>query len=188
MKIEFYGVYYTAEPKILGDCEQKYIQALKDRISYMSQYESNLIVNLTWLEPNDIQLMRWINKHAYPKSTKIYFTGFIDGMSWFFNGDLYRSIEKIDIPMEFIGFHPANWETFLPALMKQYDENELALGTNPEYSFLSYNRKPRVHRFTMINLLIENNLISSKVNDLLGDSFCCITVLCLWFAKFAFQF
>jgi hypothetical protein len=162
MKIEFYGVYYTAEPKVLGEYEQKYIQNLKDRIYDMGQYESNLIVNLTWLEPNDAELIGWINKHAFPKSTKIYFTGFIDGVSWFFSSSLYQLLEKTNIPMEFVGFHPTNWKTFLPILMHQYTEDELALDTNPLYTFLSYNRKPRPHRYTIIKMLIDNNLIDKS--------------------------
>jgi hypothetical protein len=159
MKIEFYGVYYTAEPKTIGEHEQKYIENLKEEIRNTSQYESNLIVNLTWLDPKDDKLIFWINKNAFPKSTKLYFTGFVDGMNWFISTDIYRQLENMKIPIEFIGFAPVSWKSFIPSLMNHYNEQEVELDPNVKYSFLSYNRKPRPHRYTITKMLIDNNLI-----------------------------
>jgi hypothetical protein len=156
--IEFYGSYYIADPQILGDYEKKYIENLKAEIENSSIYESNLIINLTWLNPNDSNLILWINKNAVPKSTKIYFTGFIDGMSWFTHTSTYQQLVEMKIPIELVGFSPTNWKSFIPSLMESYSDNDLQLDKDIQYTFLSYNRKPRPHRQTIIRMLIDNNL------------------------------
>jgi len=159
MKVEFYGSFYTAEPHIIGDSEQKFIEKLKQEILATSTYESNLILNLTWLEPNDPNLIPWLNRNAVSKSTKIYVVGLVDGMHWFTMTDNYKDLMGMNPVIEFIGFHLDHWVSILPGLMNPYSETELQLDQNPTYSFLAYNRKSRPHRYTITKMLIDNNLI-----------------------------
>ena len=159
MKVEFYGSFYTAEPKVIGEQEQAFIEELKQNILANSVYQSNLIINLTWLEPNDANLIPWLNKNAVPKSTKIYVVGLVDGMYWFTLTENYKHLMDMNPIIEFIGFHPNNWVSILPNLMTPYSETELQLYQNPMYAFLAYNRKSRPHRYTITKMLIDNNLI-----------------------------
>lgn len=159
MKVEFYGSFYTAEPHIIGEYEQKFIEKLKQEILATSAYESNLIINLTWLEPNDPNVIPWLNRNAIPKSTKLYVVGLVDGMHWFTQTKTFHDLQEMKSIMEFIGFSPNNWRSFIPSLMNQYSVEELALDNDPTYAYLAYNRKSRPHRYTITKLLIDNNLI-----------------------------
>lgn len=159
MKVEIYGSFYTAEPHIIGEHEQKFIEKLKQDILKNSQYQSNLIINLTWLEPNDANLIPWLNKNAVPKSTKIYIVGLIDGMHWFTECKNYHDLVSMKSVMELIGFHPDNWVSIFPPLMRPYTENELTLNEIPKHTFLAYNRKSKPHRYTITKMIIDNNLI-----------------------------
>lgn len=158
MNIEFYGRFYTSTPLVIGELEKHCIENLKQQIINTSKFERNLIVNCTWINVDETDFVQWFRNHHIFGKTKVYFTAFIDGLEWFVNSKHVQFIRKFNCPVEFIGFHPDNWYSFLPALLKNYTDEEIKL-ENIKNLYISLNRKPRSHRQKLVELLIQNNLI-----------------------------
>lgn len=158
MKIEFYGRFYTSPPPTIGLMERHCIENLKKQINNSSKFEVNLIVNCTWIDPDETQFILWFKQQHIFGKTKVYFTGLIDGIEWFTRSKHVEFISTFNCPIEFIGFSLDNWCSFLPCLLKQYSGDEIKL-ENIKNLYISLNRKPRPHRQKLISLLIENNLL-----------------------------
>ncbi len=161
MIIETYGNFYMADPKSIGENEHKSIENLKQRILKNSQYQSNLIINLTWFDCNKAEeLLLWINKHKIENSTKIYLTAYVDGGHWFTEMPVYQDLINLGCIIEFDGFSPTSWNTWIPGWMHEYSISDVTLNQNPQYTFLSYNRKPKYHRKELVQKIIDNNLLN----------------------------
>ena len=156
--IKEYGYRYTATQSI-ADHEHNWLEKFKIELS-ANEYQTNLLINLTWLEPKDPNLLQWI-KDNIEGSTKIWLAGTVDGTEWFTHTLLYADIIALNYPLEFAGFSPTQWSSWMPKWLmenKQYTDNELQLNKNFSNVYLSYNRKPRPHRERLVNQLIDNNL------------------------------
>lgn len=156
MNIEFYGRFYTSPPPTIGLMERKCIENLKLHIEQTSNFDCNIIINLTWIEVE--KLIPWIKEKIIPGKTKVYFTGFIDGVEWFTNSAPVLFLLKNQCVIEYFGFHIENWYSFLPCVLKKYTDEEIALD-NIKNLYVSLNRKPTEHRQKLVSLLIKNNLI-----------------------------
>ena len=160
MIIETYGNFYLEDPQSLRQAEQNCFEAVKTRVANESKYQCNLIVNLTWFHTDDLSkredFLSWVNKHSVPKSTKIYFTAFIDSVTFRYS-DYFEEVERLGHDISFEGFGE-NWYSLFPSWLKKYDNKEILLNPRPRWHYLSYNRKPRTHRTELIKSLIDQNI------------------------------
>lgn len=160
MIIETYGHFYTCDPKCIGENEYKSIEKLKRHISETSTYQSNLIINLTWFDRDKTtELLSWIDRYKIENSTKIYLTAYVDGAYWFTREPIYEQLIYLGYSVEIEGFGPNNWYSWIPSWMQDYSLDELSLHPSPQYTFLSYNRKPKYHRKELVQSIIDNDLL-----------------------------
>ena len=159
MIVDFYGTFYDKDPKVLGNTERKCIDFLTNNIKSNSTYHSNLIINCTWLDPEDTNLVPWVKQHLIPNSTKLYIVALIDNMHWFTVGKTMNILKGLGCDVEYYGFHIDNWYSFFPSILKKYEQSDVHLDENPNYLYLSYNRKPSTHRISLVKKLVDNQLI-----------------------------
>lgn len=160
MNIETKGNFYTTEPAYLMQGEHSLIERLKNKILATSEYKNNLILNMTWLNCNDTDIWNWFKQYDH-NDTQIFLTAYIDGIEWFLKTELYKFISESGFKITIDGFGPNNWHSFLLDSLYKYNEAELELSHSPDYTYLSYNRKPRHHRENLVRQLIDNELLSN---------------------------
>lgn len=158
MKIEFYGRFYTSPPPKIGVLEKHCVDNLKLEITNTSNFEYNIIINLTWIEIEKGHLIEWLKERIVPYKTKVYFIGLIDGIEWFTRSIVITFLIKNNCIFDYYGFSISNWHSFLPCILKKYNDDEIVL-QNIKNLYVSLNRKPTQHRQKLVSLLIENNLI-----------------------------
>lgn len=164
MIIEIFGNFYTQDPMSLRNAERKCVNLVKDRIVKESNYQSNLIVNLTWFWHNDESFVKsfieWVNQYSIQGSTKIYFVAFIDIVLSFRESEFFKQIQEMGHDISFEGFGE-NWYTFFPSYINRYDLDDIKLNPNFTYKYLCYNRKPSTHRVNFVTKLRDNNILKS---------------------------
>jgi len=157
--IKEYGRRYSATPLSIGENEHNWLERFKTKLS-TNEYDTNLLINLTWLEPKDPDLLQWITSNIQG-STKIWLAGTVDGTEWFIHTELYATILTLNCDVEIAGFSPTCWDSWMPKWIlenKQYTDEELQLKTDFNNVYLCYNRKPRPHREQLVKQLIDNKL------------------------------
>ena len=152
-----YGKCYGAEPSSIGQYEGQWLANLKEEIKNTSDYENNLLINLTWINWDD-SLINWIFAFGSPENTKIWFAGTVDGVHWIIHTHYMRYLRMLGWKWEFVGNSITHFSTWFPRLMIQHNDLSYFEPTDMKYLFLSYNRKPRVWREELVKQLIENNL------------------------------
>lgn len=161
MIIETYGKTYTCDPQEIGENERKFLDYIKSKILLTSDYTVNLVINLTWFFPESDteELLTWIKSKMIKGDTKVYLVASVDGGYWFTNSITYPLIQELVSDIELVGFGPNQWSSWMPSWMSSYDEDELSLSHAPRYAYLSYNRKPRLHRENLVRAYIDNDIL-----------------------------
>jgi hypothetical protein len=161
-------LYYTNDPKELGTFEREWLNSLKKEITQQSPYQHNVLVNLTWFNANwdnAKPLIDLVEKLGTEKEVKIWYAGSIDGNYWitYPNMRFYHYLKGKGYTSSFVGFSDEHWNSWLPAWFidnnLKVDTNSLMLNKQPKNLYLSYNRKPRIHREWLVNSLVENNVL-----------------------------
>lgn len=161
-------IYYNSPPLELGAFERKWINTLKKEIQETSEYEHNVVVNLTWFHANWDEtepLRNLVYGIGSKEKVKIWFVGSIDGNYWitYHNMEFYHRFVNDGYAMSFVGYSGEHWHSWYPKWFVESTPNintdDLALNINPHNLYLSYNRKPRIHRGWLINELIEQNVL-----------------------------
>lgn len=163
-------LYYTADPKSIGVMERAWLDNLKKEIVATSEFEHNILVNLTWFKANwdETEPLRKLVASVGPKEKiKIWFAGTVDGNHWITQDhiEFYQYFVQNEYTMSFVGNADEHWHSWYPEwfighnLRQRIDVNDLILSESPEYLYLAYNRKPRIHRIQLVTELINNELL-----------------------------
>jgi len=152
------GKFYTAHEDVASR-EKSWLNQLKIEIEEKSDKENNLLINLTWFGVGEklLQIIKTYN----PCNTNIWLSASIDGINWMYNSTFIKTIHDLGFTIYFVGFGPNYWNSWMPKWI--YDNNfstDVDLKQNFSYKFLSYNRKPKLHRLEFVSKFLENNLIS----------------------------
>lgn len=161
-------LYYTCEPLQVGRLERQWLNHLKREIAETSEYDHNVIVNLTWFKASweETETLRQLVDSLSPKEqVKIWFVGSVDGNDWITHAhfDFYHHFVNQKHNISFVGYSGEHWHSWYPFWFIDnndgIDPDKLLLKPNPEYLYLSYNRKPKIHRELLVEGLIKNNLL-----------------------------
>jgi hypothetical protein len=169
-KIVEYGRHYTATWAI--ECkEREWLRSVKIDIFKHSRSPINLLINLTWIlidpETEGAQLEEWIRMQGSPTTVAVWLAGSIDGCEWFTHSAVYQWMIDSGYRVEIVGFGPDHWHSWMPRWFWEggvdaISVDELLLDTSPEYTYLSYNRKPRWQREQLVEGLIARGLVSDR--------------------------
>lgn len=168
---EFTGddrIYYTCDPKEIGVLERTWLDNLKKEIKNSSTFKHNVIVNLTWFKAGWEQtepLRNLIQNLGDKSNVKIWYTGSIDGNDWIKLDyiEIYHYFKKEGYTDSFVGYADEHWHTWYPYWFVKNNTNldikKILLDTTPKFLYLSYNRKPKLHRELLVDSLIKENLL-----------------------------
>ncbi len=158
-------IYYTSAPVEIGFLERKWLDDLKLDVLRNNTHPINLIINLTWFnvgEMDSAKLITWIAESGPKEQIKVWFVGTVDGTDWFKTNPVYNYIKETYC-VNFAGFGEDHWNSWIPKWFvdnnKDIEANDLQLNTNPKYTYLCYNRKPRPNRVRLVQALVDNDLI-----------------------------
>ena len=155
-----YGRKYTAHTDV-ADRELQWISNLESEIKVKSTYDNNVLINCTWLNAEEDNLYEILDRYS-PTDTKIWLSASIDGIQWMYKGNFHNYIISKGFTHSFVGFGPNHWNSWMPQWI--YDNNKnhnVKLNNDFKYNFLSYNRKPKLHRHELVSKIIENDLLGS---------------------------
>lgn len=161
-------IYYCNEPVQVGKMERDWLNNLKTEIAQTSEYKHNVIVNLTWFKANwdEFEPLRILVANLGSiEHIKIWFVGSVDGNYWITYPwiEPYHYFLKLNYKISFVGYADEHWHSWYPEWFisnnLKLDVNKIMLNSEPKYHYLSYNRKPRIHREWLIKSIIENNLL-----------------------------
>lgn len=161
-------IYYTSEPLEVGKLERQWINNLKIEIAQQSTFEHNIICNLTWFKSNfeqTVNLRNFVESLGDISSVKLWYIGSVDGNYWLTYSyiDIFNYFLQKGYTHSFVGYSDEHWHSWYPEWFignnKNVDMNDLFLNQEPKHLYLSYNRKPRIHRTWLVNSIIENNLL-----------------------------
>ena len=161
-------IYYSSEPTAIGMFEREWLNSLKKEIVDTSEYEHNVLVNLTWFRANwdETEALRELVTGLGPKEhVKIWFAGTIDGNHWIThdNFPFYHYFVDQGYTISFVGFSDEHWHSWFPQWFVdtnlRTDMNELMLNKEPSNLYLAYNRKPTIHRVWLMDELVKHNLM-----------------------------
>jgi hypothetical protein len=161
-------IYYTSEPLELGIREREWLNNLKIEIENTSTYEHNVLVNLTWFNCNwdaAKPLIDLVERLGTDNNVKLWYACSIDGgyCITYTYMEFYHYLKNKGYKHSFVGFSDEHWHSWLPKWFidnnSGFDTNNIMLNRAPQHLYLSYNRKPRIHREWLINSLIENKLL-----------------------------
>lgn len=157
--IHFYGNVCTAPPPELEFYERRWLASLQEEIEHTSSYPCNVLVNLTWLE-QPIRMLLWLLEQKFnPKETKIWFSSSVDGNEWFERSEIVDILREFGYNISFVGFFSEHWHSWIPFWMETSGpKSDVSLDSFPTFLYLCYNRKPRPHRYDLVNKLLEHNL------------------------------
>lgn len=161
-------IYYTSDPAQIGVYEREWLNNLKTEIAKTSEFEHNVVVNLTWFRANwdETEPLRQLLHSLTPKeSVKIWYAGSIDGIYWVTNPNIefYHHLVQEGYVHSFVGYAYEHWHSWFPEWFAKSNTKvvyeDIKLDKNPKYLYLSYNRKPRIHREWLVNAIIDNQLL-----------------------------
>lgn len=154
-----------------GLFEKKTIDNIIDQIERKFPLDNNIIINTTWFFTNDDN-ENWIkckNLVENNNSGNVFLLAFVDP------APNPRDLEKIlqlfcNCNIYKIGNFSGEfaWDfasTVLCDRFKKYNEDEIIL-TDIKYNFLSYSRKPHLHRLNLYKKYVDNNLLDSGIATL----------------------
>ena len=122
--LEYGTVYgFGGEPpaSTLGECERQWLDNLKIEIANSSIYPVNIVINLTWINPN-IELLNFIFSAGTKENTKLWFTGTIDGTDWFHETEVCKNLKLSGYNYEFVGNSNEHFHTWIPSLLIQHND------------------------------------------------------------------
>jgi hypothetical protein len=160
-------IFYCAEPHSIGIKERQFIDDIKNEVVHKSNYETNLVINITWFDAWDPKItdpiIEWVLKFGSPYHIKVWICGSVDGTDWFTHVPLYRWFNERGYKLEFVGFGPDHWYSWIPAWLarnnKDIPDINYYLKNDFKYLYLCYNRKPRENRIELVKQLISNHLL-----------------------------
>lgn len=152
-----YGKFYGAEPRVIGKIELVWFNNLKNQIANSSDYQTNIVINCTWLNIGE-DMLNFIFQNGRPENTKLWFAGTVDGLYWLHHTHSFKYLKLTGWTIEFVGNSDTHYSTWFPNLMVKFNDLSSIVNPSCKYLFLSYNRKPRPWRIELVKTLIENNL------------------------------
>jgi len=161
-------IYYTNPPREIGYFEREWLNSLRMEIETTSEFEHNVIINLTWFNANwekTEELRNLVYSLGPKENVKLWYAGTIDGNHWITqsNIDFFHQFVKDGYAYSFVGFSDEHWHSWMPQWFVEtnlrIDIGELLLNQPPKYLYLAYNRKPKLHREWLINSIIDNKLL-----------------------------
>jgi hypothetical protein len=157
------GNIYSSNPQEIRRYETSWIENLKNEISIKSIYPYNFLINLTWFpHKGGLEYIQMIlsNNHK-PETCKIWLCGSIDAVNWITRSDFYLGLVEERFDISLVGYDLENWHSWFPNALYNNNQNIDTTLTSIKHLYLSYNRKPKPHRFELVQQLIDNNLLSS---------------------------
>lgn len=160
-------LYYTNEPKDVGTMEREWLNNLKNQIANESEFEHNVICNLTWFKAGweETEKLRQIVHSLGPiEDVKIWYVGSVDGNYWItqHHMEFYHYFLNLGYKHSFVGYSGEHWHSWYPEWFinnnLRADVNQMMLNNLPKYLYLCYNRKPRIHRTWLMDKIIEQNV------------------------------
>ena len=159
--LKTYGRVYTAHTDV-SEREKYWLSNLESEIKIKSTFENNLLINCTWLNAEEDNLYKILDLYD-PKDTKIWLSASIDGIQWMYKGKFHNTIIAKSFTHSFVGFGPNHWHSWMPKWIYENNKNvNVTLYKNFKYNFLSYNRKPKLHRHELVSKIIKNNLLEKS--------------------------
>lgn len=153
-----HGRMYTAHIDV-ANREQEWLEQLKIDIKNSTTFENNVLINLTWFNPEEDNLYKILLDNN-PTNTKIWLAASIDGINWMYNGKFHQELINKGFSYSFVGFGPDHWNSWMPKWIYENNRNKkVELYPNFNHYFLSYNRKPKYHRHEFVEKVIANNLL-----------------------------
>lgn len=151
------------------EAEVKLIENIDKQIHIKFPSTKNLLIFTTWFGPQ-FEGGSWydfLELVKEEKFDKLFLLSADD--SWFINKEQINKVYQLSGANEL--FLLGNVEnqyqftfiaTLMPKFFKRYSDEEVTL-QEPKYVYISYNRKPRQHRVTMVEKLKENNLLDKGI-------------------------
>lgn len=161
-------IYYSSDPKQVGIMERDWLNNLKKEIALTSEFQHNIVINLTWFKAGWDEtepLRNLVGSLGSKEQVKLWFVGSVDGNYWITYHwiEPYNHFKKEGYTIQFVGYADDHWHSWYPEWFisnnLRVDTNDIMLSNPPSYLYLSYNRKPRIHREWLVNGLIKNNLL-----------------------------
>jgi len=161
-------LYYQSEPREIGILERNWLNNLKGEIANESTHEHNVVINLTWFKANWEEtepLRKFVESLGPVENVKLWFAGTIDGNYWitYSHIEIYHYLKNQGYAISFVGFADEHWHSWMPKWFVSnnlnVDMNDIVLSKSPEYLYLCYNRKPKIHREWLVNELLSKGLI-----------------------------
>lgn len=161
-------LYYTNEPYDVGSMERDWLNNLKTEIAQTSEFEHNVVCNLTWFKANwdETEPLRKLVYGLGPKEhVKIWYVGSVDGNYWitYQNMEFYHHFVKQGYAHSFVGYSGEHWHSWYPEWFVcnnwEFNPEDVLLNNPPNYLYLCYNRKPRIHRTWLMDEIVKNNLL-----------------------------
>lgn len=162
--VKFIGRYYGHDRpdnfRSLGNLEEEAMNKLLQEISQTSTYPNNIVYNLTWVPIKGSEEIINLFESNDRNTTKFWFVGFVDETYSFLTDEIYNHYKQLNYNISLVGNAGEHFYTIFPKLLiernKFLDNVELK---NLNYHFLSYNRKPKTHRYNLVKRIITNNLL-----------------------------
>lgn len=155
-----YGRKYTANIDV-AQRENEWLTTLEIDIKTKSRFENNILINLTWFNPEEDNLYAILEEND-PLTTKIWLAASIDGINWMYNGKFHNILKLKSFTYSFVGFGPTIWNSWMPKWIYENNrKHNVTLENDFKYYFLSYNRKPKPHRYELVDKIVKNNLLKS---------------------------
>ena len=148
---------------ILGKYEIEFLEILSKQIKSRFPENNGLLVNLTWLDQEflDPPVAKILREHCKHNNIEnLFLFSSVDPVSQSQLDICSSLVDHNNIFMigNFAG--PLTWNIFAIMLAKEFTKHgpDDIILREPNYLFLSYNRKPRRHRVKLVNRIIEEGL------------------------------
>jgi len=171
MTIHFLGTTFTSSSQWHVD-ELNLISNIKTQIDTIYPNDENLLISTTWFGPQFENSDYYNLPKFYGKINNLFFIASVDAVMM--NADQLDTISvKLGVSKTcYIGNFDTNYQfTFISTLLPKYfcypDNTELK---DIKYLFLAYNRKPRDHRVSFVNKLINTKLNNLGILTLGNDN------------------
>lgn len=171
--IKFIGKTFP-ETWCVGQSEIETINNIKNQIEKKFPNENNIIINTTWISVGNNTKEFALTKYFAKKFThgNLFLLAIVDPapppqivkeiIDLFPNCNVFK-----------IGNFDGNYQYHWMALLcfdffQKYNDEEILL-KDLKYKFMSYNRKPHPHRFTLYKMMHENNLLNFGITTMGKD-------------------
>jgi hypothetical protein len=163
MTTTFIGTTFSAASDWHTD-ERELIKTIKSEIDKSFPIGQNLFINTTWFGPqfDNGQWNRYKKIISEQKFDRVFMLAAADPV--FLNADQIADIQKeTNSQLYLLGHFDSeyyfNFHTqVLPRYFLPYTESQLTM-IKPRYIYINYNRKPRDHRTTLVNILESKSLL-----------------------------